>query len=233
MNRALADLQVFLNLKGADLKVDGLRGPKTRAAIIETFRNRTAPAITDHAIEIIAIRLGCTQRQLRAVARVEGSGAGWDKSGLLTCLWERHYLWRFIRIAIPFLSSPSPGGYTIDANGNGINDSWEKLADAALRWPGWAFECASFGKFQVMGANWRALGYAAARDFVWKLSRDETAHYEAFERYIKANGLEAALRRIDANPENARAFARGYNGPGYAKGDYHTKIAFAWKAERS
>jgi hypothetical protein len=156
---SVRDLQKFINAKGrASLAEDGVGGPMTRAAIIETFRNRAAPAITSRAIEAIAGRLGCTTRQLRAVAQVEGGGSGWDKDGLLACLWERHYLWRRVRIAIPFLSNPRPGGYTIDADKDGINDSWEKLALAASRYPELAFECASFGKFQIMGAHWRALG---------------------------------------------------------------------------
>jgi hypothetical protein len=164
------------------------------------------------------------------VAKVESAGGGWDETGLLKCLWERHYLWRRVRVAVPFLSSPKPGGYTLDADRDGINDSWEKLADASGRF-GFdiAAECASFGKFQIMGAHWKSLGYSSVRDFIWNLSRDEAAHYDAFARYLEANGLVGALRRVDGNPENARPLARGYNGPGYAKGRYHEKIAHAWK----
>lgn len=227
---ALAAFQLWLNAKGARprLTVDGLRGPATRAAIIETFRNRAAPAITPGEMRLIADRLGCTLRQLAAVARVESGGAGWDRAGLLTCLYERHYLWRRIRIAVPFLSNPAPGGYTIDADGDGVNDSWEKLADASLRFGAErAFECASFGKFQIMGAHWRDLGHASAIDFAWALSRSEAAHYQALAGFIEANGLVAAIRQIDGDPANCLAFARGYNGKGQ-KG-YDVRIADAFR----
>lgn len=222
-------LQQWLNTHTANVKEDGKASPEFRAAILATFRNTMAPAITAESIEGYAARLRGTPRQLRAVAKVEGGGAGWDNAGLLKCLWERHYLWKRIRFAIPFLSDPKPGGYTIDADNDGINDSWEKLADAAMRFGALAFECASFGKFQVMGGHWKALGYPSVLDMVWELSRSEKAHYELLARYIETNGLKAALRKIDGDPENAREFAKGYNGAGYAAGRYHEKIAAAWK----
>lgn len=222
-------LQQWLNRHTAAVREDGKASPELRAAILHTFRNTMAPAITNEAIEGYAARLRGTSRQLRAVAKVEGGGAGWDNTGLLKCLWERHYLWKRIRFAIPFLSDPKPGGYTMDADGDGICDSWEKLADAAMQFGELAFECASFGKFQVMGAHWKALGYPSVLDMVWQLSRDEKAHYELLARYIEKNGLVQAFRQIDGIPANARAFARMYNGAGYAAGRYHEKIAAAWK----
>lgn len=208
-------LQMWLNLRGAGLEVDGKGGPATRTAIIETFRNTSAPAISVDGKQAIADRLGVTVRQLETVARVESAGGGWDNSGLLKCLWERHYLWRRIKLSVPLLSNPSPGGYTVDADRDGINDSWEKLADASLRFGfGVAAECASFGKFQVMGAHWKALGYPSVEDMIWSLSRDERAHYELLARYVEVNGLRPAMRAIDGTPGNCLAFARGYNGKG-------------------
>ena len=42
---------------------------------------------------------------------------------------------------------------------------------------------------------------------------------------MKVANLQADFLKISSNPENCRDFARGYNGPAYAKYDYHTKIA--------
>lgn len=209
--------------------LDAIHNLKSPHWIIESFRNRKAPAITEDEERLIAQRLGCTLKQLRAVAKVESGGAGWDNEGLLKCLWERHWLFRRIQLAIPLISDPKPGGYTIDANNDGVNDSWQKLAKAAIRFGDIAFECASFSKFQVMGGHWKALGYDSAIDFVWKLSRSEYAHYDALARFIEVNGLRRALRSIDGNPANSRAFARKYNGPKYERYRYHEKIAAAWK----
>ncbi len=197
--------------------------------LIELFRNTSAPAISTEQLEQFANRLGCTSRQLRAVAKVEGGGAGWDNAGLLKCLWERHWLWKRVKIAVPGLSDRSTGGYTIDANRDGINDSWQKLARAAERFGIVAFECASFGKFQIMGGHWKALGYADPVEFVWSLSQSEAAHYEALARFIEMNGLTSALRQINGSPDNAKAFALAYNGRLGVKRGYHQKIATAWR----
>lgn len=233
----LADFQRWLNAHGANLVVDGLRGPSTRSAILNVFVNRSAPAVTPQQIAQIAARLGGSPRQLAAVAKVESAGGGWDDAGRLKCLYERHYFWRRLRIVIPLLSNPTPGGYTVDADRDGINDSWEKVADAAMRSPISAFESASWGKFQIMGA-WASakdkagkplLGYANPIEFVWALSGSEAAHYDALARFIEMNGLIRAFRALSTDPDSCRAFAKGYNGPRYEKGGYHRKLAEAMK----
>ena len=221
----LKDFQAWLNAHGAKLTVDGRPGPATRAAIIETFRNTNAPACSDAEKISIARAIGGSLKQLRAVGIVEGGGSGWDDAGLLKALYERHYYWRRVRVLIPFLSNPAAGGYTIDADRDGVNDSWEKLADAAMLNPIAAFESVSFGRFQIMGAHAKSLGYANAIEFAWALSRDEAAHYRALAGYIRVNGLQPAFAKISANPADCAAFAKGYNGSGYAKMGYHIKIA--------
>lgn len=225
----LRDLQLWLNAKGANLVVDGKRGPKTRQAILDVFVNKSASAVTVTDILRIANRLGGTSKQVNAVAKVESAGGGWDNSGRLKCLYERHYFWKRWQIKIPLLSDPAAGGYTTDANKDGVNDSWEKVADAAMLSPLAAFESASWGEFQIMGAHAKALGYGNAVEFVWALSRGEAAHYEALARYIEVNNLKAAFKALSTNPETCRAFARSYNGPSYEKGGYHKKLAEAMR----
>lgn len=223
----LRDLQQWLNAHGASLVVDGLPGPSTRSAILNVFINRDAPAATPADIAQVAARLGGTPRQVAAVAKVESAGGGWDDAGRLKCLYERHYFWKRLRIIIPFLSNPSPGGYTVDADRDGINDSWEKVADAAMRSPIAAFESASWGKFQIMGAHAKSLGYANAIEFVWALSRSERAHYDALARFIEVNGLLGPFRRLSTLWATNTAFARGYNGKGQR--GYDVKLADAMK----
>ena len=231
MNTKIAALQTWLNIKGMkpQLSADGVPGPATHAAIFDVFRNRAAPGVTPDDIRALALRLGCTERQIKAVAKVESGGAGWDNDGMLKCLYERHYGWKRFRILNPLLSNPAPGGYTIDADHDGINDSWEKVADAALTFgePRKAFECASWGKFQIMGAWAEKLGYTSAIDFAWQMSRGEAAHYEAFGRFLETFGLAGALRQVSGNPADCTALARGYNGKGQ-KG-YDARIAEAYR----
>lgn len=221
----LIDFQRWLNIHGANIVADGKPGPATRAAILSVFQNFNAPPVSDIDMLRIASRLGCTIKQLAAVGKVESAGGGWDNDGRLKCLFERHYVWRRIRVLIPFLSNPTPGGYTTDADRDGINDSWEKVADMAMRNPLVAFESASWGKFQIMGAHAAAMGYANAIEFTYALSRGEAAHYEALARFIEMAGLKPALRRLSTRWTDNTDFARGYNGKGQ-KG-YDVRLAGA------
>lgn len=227
MNAKLAALQEWLNAKGMkpQLVVDGKAGPATRDAFLTMFVNRAAPGVTKEQIAGFADRLGCTVAQLSAVAEVESGGAAFFTSGHPKILWERHYFFKRLQILIPMISDPVAGGYTMDANKNGVNDSWEKLADAAMRAPAYAFESCSWGKFQIMGAWWQKLGYPSAAEFAWSMRESEAGHYEAFVRYVETFGLVPAIRAVDGNPMNARPFARGYNGKGFAKFNYDVKIA--------
>lgn len=223
-------LQAWINERACRevVVVDGKPGPRTRAALIDAFRNKHAPAVTPGELRMYADRLGCTVRQMAAVASVESAGGGWDDTGLLKALYERHYLWRRVKLAVPFLSDPKPGGYTIDADKDGINDSWEKLADATLRFGAdLAFECASFGKFQIMGAWWKKLGYPSVLDFVYSMTANEANHYGAFARYIEVNNLQSAMRRVSDRIEDCTPIAVGYNGPKQKGYDARIARAFA------
>ena len=230
MITTLLDLQRFLNARAsAGLVEDGKGGPKTRAAILSGFTNRNATAVTTAQVQMIADRLGASLRQVQAVAKVESNGGGWNAQGQPAASYERHYAWRRLRIKIPLLSDPSPGGYTLDADRDGINDSWEKLADMAMRNPVVAFESASFGKFQIMGAHWKHLGYAGPVEMVWTLRDHEGAHYDMLSRFIIHNGLLPDLRRLSTNPQDCVGFARKYNGPAFAQNNYHHKLAAAMR----
>ncbi len=64
---------------------------------------------------------------------------------------------------------------------------------------------------------------ANAHDYVSKLARSEKDQLEAFEGFVRANGLADELQRKDW-----AAFASRYNGPGYAANRYDTKMAEAY-----
>lgn len=231
-------LQRFLVGKGAVLTVDGVVGPRTQRAIFELFANRGAAAVTAGEIRMVAQEIGVPVENLRAVAAVESGGNPFLPSGHTKILFERHWLFRRIGRALSassvhghLLAASTPGGYTLDADRDGINDSWEKLVEACAVDPVAAFESCSWGKFQIMGGHWKALGYASVFDFAWSIRESELGHYRALAAFIRANRLEGALRRIGPDPAQNEAFARGYNGAGFRKTEYHLKLARAMRRE--
>ena len=230
-------LQTFLNSRGAGLTVDGAVGPATRKAIWQVFAGAATPA-TPAEISSIAAQLGADSAQVRAVAAVESSGGGFLPSGHPKILFERHWLFRRIGRSLSassvigaYLAAREPGGYTLDADRDGINDSWEKLMEACAVDPVAAFESCSWGKFQIMGGHWKALGYPDVFRFAFSMVGGEWGHYKALGAFIQANRLAPALRRIGPDPAQNEAFARGYNGAGFRKHDYHVKLARAMRRE--
>jgi N-acetylmuramidase len=228
--------QIWLNDRGANMAVDGKIGPATREATYAAFQNRNAAKITPEKEQRVARDLICSIRQLRTVAAVESAGSGWNADGLPAILWERHHFWQRTagKFGVQWYSNPRPGDYTQDANRNGRNDSWEKLLLAlgglfGTGNPVTAFECASWGKFQVMGWQAQSLGYANALDMAFSLRDSEAGHYEMLKRFIRVNNLGPAMRAINGDPDRCRPFARGYNGAAYEKGRYHIKLAEAYR----
>lgn len=200
---------------------DGKWGPQSRAALLAHFANTNASAITPPDLVGFADRLGCTVNQVRAVAKVESGGGGFDDAGRPRILFERHYFHRLTE------GRWTPAPYS-QAKGGGYSEgSWGKLSDACGRDPDAAFQSASWGRFQVMGAHWRKLGFASPYDFAYSFVQSEANHYWALIHYIEAFGLVDEMRAISTDPNDCRGFAKGYNGPAYERFDYHAKLARA------
>lgn len=218
------EFQQWLGAHGHPVVVDGNPGPQTRGATLQVFSNTCAAAVTDAEIEAIAARLGCTVKQIRAVALVESGGAAFDKQGRPKILFERHLFHRLTNgeWSVSLFSNPKGGGYA--------EDSWAKLTMAASKNARAAFSAASWGKFQVLGMHWLALGYPSAIDMAYSTVTGEAAHYEMLVRFIEANGLKGAMMALSSDAETCRPFAKHYNGPNYeANGAYHEKLARAMR----
>ena len=216
-----SELQQWLCTHGQTVVVDGVCGSKTRAAIVAAFTNTCAEAITDTEIGILATRLGCTTKQLRAVSKVESGGAAYDKQGRPKILFERHLFHRFTggRFPLSPFNQPKGGGYN--------EDSWDKLTRAACLDPGSAFAAVSWGKFQVLGMHWDVLTYPSALELAYSTVTGEAAHYELLARFIEANSLNSPLKRLSTRAADNVDFARRYNGPAFRKFAYDDKLAAA------
>ena len=185
------------------------------------------PKVQRDDIIIAAGRINVPAAQIKAINDVESPKGGFNANGTPKILFERHKFWQALTkldwitkrnemyLKYPDICNPDAGGY---------NDrpQYEKLEIAAtLNWDA-AHESASWGFGQVMGFNWKALGYDSVRDFVSLMYASEGYQLDAVCRYIKVNKLDDALRRKDW-----AAFALGYNGKKYRINKYDTKMATA------
>lgn len=198
---------------------DGKWGPKSKAALLAHFTNLNAPAITADEEGAIAARLGVTILQLQAVARAESRGAGFDGQGRPKILYERHIFHRLTD------GKYSPSAFSLAKWGGYSESSWDKLNAAVSKDPDAGFSSCSWGAFQVMGMHWSKLGYASPYALAHSTATSEKAQYDLLVGFIEMNKLQDEMRAISPNPEDCRPFARGYNGPDYARNKYHEVIA--------
>ena len=101
-----------------------------------------------------------------------------------------------------------------------------------------ALKAASWGRPQILGANFRAAGFSTLQAFINCMYGPERGHIKAMIAFIKSwkkqhDALLAIPHYAGATPAERKkdlvrrcaAFAACYNGSGYAANDYHTKIA--------
>jgi hypothetical protein len=217
----LAAFQQWLCDHGHPVAVDGEGGAQTREALVAAFSNPDAPVVTNTQVADLATRLGCSMKQLRAVATVESGRSAFDAEDRPKMLFERHKFNRFTNGRFPMSAwnNPMAGGYG--------ENSWDKLCHAACQDVDAAFSAASWGRFQVLGQYWQGLGYPSSLEMAYSTVGSEAAHYEMLARYIERFNLKSALAVLSADADHNRPFAAAYNGPAFEKFAYHLKLAEA------
>lgn len=186
--------------------------------------------LTNEQIKQLAIQHGIEYACLKAVVEVEASGDGFIGE-LPKILYEPHIMHRlltkknYITIrnnlmkAHPDLCYPKWGTYKYGT----VASQHDRLAKAAAFNRDTALESCSWGLGQVMGFHWKSLDYESLQAFINDMYESEAKQLEAMIRFIKTNGLLIHLKNKDWV-----SFAKGYNGSGYAKNNYHIKLANAY-----
>jgi len=228
--------------KSKGLEADGKVGPDTLAALnlngdTGSASGSTPAAVTtngggDDAASILndndykqaAESLKCEIAAIKAVAQVESAGGGFLPDGRPKILFERHVFHKFTGGAFaakhPDISNPEQGGY----GATGGKHQWDRFNEAFALNPTAAIKACSWGKFQAMGFNFGLCGFANLEDFHAAMLKSESEHLKAFCNFITNKKLDGALRS-----HNWAKFAEGYNGKGFRKNKYDTKLAAAFK----
>lgn len=171
--------------------------------------------------------VGCQEAAIRAVVAVEARGTGWDARNRPVILFEPHVFYRnlvgaerdeAVRQGLAYKSWRS-GNYpnTSDARYAQLDRAMKINAEAGLK-------ACSWGIGQVLGENHRSLGFSTARAMVERCLESEGGQLDVMVAFVVANRLDDDLRRLDW-----AGFARGYNGPAYAKNAYDVKLASAYR----
>ena len=163
---------------------------------------------------------------------------GFLKNGKPKILFERHRMYAYLRlkkgaafankmaVERPNIVNKKSGGY------QGNEAEYVRLELAKQIDVESALMSASWGQFQIMGENWKELGYTSVQDFVDQQFASESFQLEAFIRFTEwKTGIidDKKVALIDAlRAENWDAVFTLYNGPNYKKLGYQAKFQKEW-----
>lgn len=195
------------------------------------------PTLTITDIQRAANALGVQVAAVQAVLEIEAPHGGFQADGQVTILFERHYFSRLTGGRYdktrPDISGPQ-GGY------GKPSAQHPKLVKATALDRNAALMSASWGKPQVMGENWQQAGAASLQDFINRMSRGEPDQLDLMVNFIRNDRRRVSPVTLKSNPKgmtlleamrssNWRVFARIYNGSGFAKNSYDTKLSASFK----
>lgn len=179
--------------------------------------------LTSSGVDAAAGELGIGLAELWSVIRVETRGWGFLADRRPQILYERHVFNRLtngiVRASAPDISNPKPGGYL------GGRKEYDRLNLALALDREAALSSTSWGIGQVMGFHAESLGFDDVEHMVDELTMSEDHQLGAMARFILGEDLHLALRVKDWT-----RFARGYNGPQFAKNQYDEKLRYAYDA---
>lgn len=180
------------------------------------------PLLTDDDFCRAAKRIRCEVAAIKAVADTESRGQGFYADGFPVILYERHIFRKYtdgkFNKSHPELSGPQ-GNY-----GKPGANQRRKFSAAFELDPIAAMKACSWGKFQLMGFNWKVCGFSSVGDMIDAMKESEGRHLDGFVSFVKGNRLDDEIREKDW-----AGFAYGYNGKGYKVNKYDTKMAAAYK----
>jgi hypothetical protein len=186
------------------------------------FRGAALP-LDEQGMAAVTDGLGVAAADVWAVLTVETRGCGFLPDRRPAILFERHVFSRETGHKFDSthseISSREGGGY-----GDGGAHQYDRLQQAADLDRRAALRSTSWGIGQLMGFNAEIAGYADVEAMVTDMAVSENNQLLGMSKEIGHNGLDRALRSHDWT-----SFARGYNGPAYAKNRYDTRLAAAYQ----
>ena len=179
--------------------------------------------LTEQDYQSAATLLEVEIATIKAVAFVESDGGGFLKDGKAKILFEGHW---FSKLTQHQYDSEYPTisykKWTKKYYKGGSAEYLRYNAAKTLNVEA-AMKATSWGKFQIMGFNCNKCGYTNVTDFVSDMSVSESFQLMAFVKFLQSTKLAEKLKVKDW-----AGFAKGYNGPAYAKNQYDTRLKRAY-----
>jgi hypothetical protein len=167
-----------------------------------------------------------------AIQSVESGNNGYLADGRPKILFEGHIFWKMLKAAGKNPADYVKGNedilfekadrskYTRGMSEYARLEKAEKIDRAA------ALKSASWGEFQIMGFNHSKVGYPDVESFVEGISKPGAGQIRAVLSFMENNKLLPLVR--GPNKQWAK-FAAAYNGAGFKKNQYDTKLQKAYE----
>ncbi|WP_298118145.1 N-acetylmuramidase family protein [Flavobacterium sp.] len=180
--------------------------------------------ISENAFKKAAAKIGCEVRAVKAVDKVESKGSGFLSTGEVKILFEPHIFWKELRkVGVnPIVSDicyPKQGTKPYGKE----SQQHARLQKAVVINRNAALMSASWGRFQIMGFNFKLCGCKTLQEFINKMNESEESQLDLFVNYIINSYLDDELIEKDW-----KSFAFQYNGPLYYKNNYDGKLNTAY-----
>jgi peptidoglycan hydrolase-like protein with peptidoglycan-binding domain len=195
----------------------------------------SATPLSANGIQSALDTLSIDAATLWAMLHVETGGCGYFASRRPQILFERHIFSKLTHgvwdATAPDVSNPQPGSYGAAGDsqytrlGKAFSLNPDDPADPSIPTDTRtaALKSASWGLGQVLGDNATSVGFASVVDMVTAMAASEDGQLQAVVGFILKNHLQTALQKQDW-----AAYAERYNGSGYAKNQYDTRLAQAY-----
>lgn len=195
----------------------------------------SGPKLDDFDFPRIGHQIGVGEDVIHGVLDVEAAGKSTDSKGRIKMLFEPHVFYRNLSGAKRDQAVKAGLAYAKWGAKPYPRDSYPRLLKAMEIDETAALKACSWGFPQVLGENYGLAGFDTPQAMVKAMLSNEDEQLQAMVNFVKNAGLDDELQVIEAKlkrgqkitADDCRAFVRGYNGPGYAKNDYHTKLAKA------
>lgn len=182
-----------------------------------------AKKLDDVDLPLLGRKIGVGEDELHAFMDVEAAGSGFDHLGRPKMLFEPHIFYthlsgvelkKAISLSLAYRKWGTqpypPDSYPVLIEAMKINES------AALM-------SASWGLGQILGENYKLCKFNTVTEMVLAFMSDEEFHLRAMIDFLIANHIDDDLKA-----HRWAVVARMYNGPGYAKNQYDTRLALAY-----
>jgi len=196
-----------------------------RATYLDRLTVPNRAKATEAELRQLAAQFNVELAALLAVAEVEsGPLGGFDANGRPLILFEPHLFSRHTQrrydASHPTISYQRAGSRPYPRT---QNERWAQLRAAFELDPEAAVSSTSWGRFQMLGQYFSAVGYGSATEFIAAMSKSELAEYQSLLAFAVSRNLLDEIQRLDF-----AGFARGYNGPGYMQFRYDEKMRAAY-----